>query len=253
MTDARILGHMVVRNELDRYLDHTVRWLQQITDEMHVHDDRSTDGTFERLGDLKVTATRRSPDEPSFMDHEARFRGAAWQAMRERLAPAVGDWILCMDADELLLGDYPGDARQALQDEIAAAEEDDTDAIAFEVAEAFRFEGDIPMLRVDGYWGSIMACRLVRWRQRPEGLFALTQLGGGSVPSNWRAPDGTSPNLTILHLGYVRAEDRVAKYERYKAASGHNPRHIESILGQPLLAPWAGQKLPAEMTHADTR
>lgn len=247
MTDARILGHMVVRNELDRYLEATVSWLASLVDDLHIHDDRSDDGTYEYLRDRGLSVSQRS-SAPTWAEHEGMFRARGWYQMNRALTPREGDWILCLDADELLLGTQPCDTRAVLAEEVAFAVARDISAITFDVGETYRFEGATPMIRVDGYWQHITACRLVAWR--PEGVFAVGRQGGGSVPRDWINFDYTSPTLALLHLGYARPEDRTAKYQRYFGTAGHNARHIESILTQPSLTPWTGQPLPVEVDVA---
>jgi hypothetical protein len=240
---TELVGHMVTRNELGRHLQPVLGWLQTLVDVVHVHDDRSTDGTFEWLQDQDVLLSRRDVTEPSFIESEGGFRQCAWWRMEELARPDDDAWVLCIDADELLLATRPDDdAVTALRAEIEAAEDGDTDAVVFDVAEVFRMEGTIPMVRVDGFWAKISACRLVRWRY--GGCFADRKEAPGSVPAGWGRQDGTSVNLGIVHVGYVRHDDRTQKYLRYRKGTGHNRQHIESILTQPLLTPWTGQALP---------
>lgn len=245
---TRIFGHMVTRNEYDRYLRDSLAWLQSFTDDVHVHDDISTDSTWGYLrNSTKVALSQRPPDESSFGEDESLFRGLAWQAMEMALEPTEDDWILCIDADEFLVGDRPDtDLRSALLEQIRYLADIDANSLTFEVAEVFDLperDGQIrPMVRVDGYWSEIAACRLVRWR--PDGTFTKRREGGGSVPTEWVEPHVVSLELRIMHLGYALAADRRAKYARYRASRGHNPHHVQSITTRPDLAIWNGQ-IPA--------
>jgi hypothetical protein len=246
MTEPRVIAHMVIRNELDRYLTGTIPWLRRIVgDDLHVHDDRSDDGSYEYLQDLGVHVTQRAPAEPSFLVHEGRFRQAAWRAMERAFAPADQDWILCLDADELLLCAQPrheNELRTVLDNEIRQAATENMGAIQLHVAEFFGIENGVPQMRTDGLWGQIEGIRLVRWRA--NGHLLDREESSGSVPNAWTAPARRSDDLIIGHFGYARAADVAAKYERYKACRGHARDHIESIRAQPELIPWTGQLAP---------
>lgn len=244
----RILGHMVTRNEVDRHLPAALSWLETLVDDTHVHDDCSTDGTWSFLRhETSVALSQRAPEDPAFINDESAFRAGAWQEMEQALRPVDGDWILCIDADEFLVADNPRDrAPFVLDDQVASANHDGNDSVTFPVAEVFDFENTEaesgPLIRIDGYWRSIEACRLVRWR--PEAHFTSRREGGGSVPAGWTAAAVVSPSLHILHFGYARHADRVVKHHRYRAGRGHNPHHVASILQRPDLTRWTGEIPP---------
>jgi hypothetical protein len=234
---TRIIGHMVTRNELGRYLTATIQWMREITDVQYVYDDRSIDGTFGHLQRAGVPASQRNPSDPSFEDDESAFRANAWQAMEEHHEPSPNDWILCVDADEFIVAPHPERTRDVLTETV---EQHRTHgAVTVAVNEVFGFDDDhTPLLRLDGYWGQITACRLVRWRYGAQ--FPTRTEGGGSVPAAWTTTATSIVDLSVMHLGYARASDREAKHARYRATSGHNPRHIASILEPPKLTRWEG-------------
>lgn len=236
---TRIIGHMVTRNEMGRYLAGTTRWLQEITDVQYVYDDRSIDGTFGFVQRAATPVGLRSQGDPSFEDDESAFRANAWRAMEMHHAPTPNDWILCVDADEFFVAPRPDATREALTDLVQRHH--DAGAVTFPVHEVFGFDDDhTPLLRVDGYWGQIEACRLVRWR--PHAEFAPRVQGGGSVPAGWAASAATD-DVAIMHLGYARATDRTTKHARYSKTAGHNPRHVSSILEPPKLVRWEGMRM----------
>lgn len=250
MTDYRILGHMVTHNEMDRYLTTTIPWLASLVDDIHVYDDRSFDGTFDYLQRAGVAVERRPQAAPSFSEDEGRFRGGAWQRMEARLRPGPRDWILCVDADEFVVPAIANAAsgRVELQTAIANARLSGRQAISFAVAEIFGFDGDgWPAQRVDGFWGSIRACRLVAWR---NGAYFPPRASGGSVPESWDHGHDPIPGLQILHLGYARQEDREIKSKRYLAARGHSLKHVMSILDTPTVVPWDGPESCAHLLGA---
>lgn len=234
---TRIIGHMVTRNELGRYLTGTIQWLREITDVQYVYDDRSIDGTFGHLQRVGVPASQRAASDPAFEDDESEFRSNAWRAMEERHEPSPADWILCVDADEFIVASRPEHTRNVLTETVEQHMR--AGAVTMAVNEVFGFDDDhTPLLRLDGYWGQITACRLVRWRYGAQ--FPKRTEGGGSVPADWATPATSIDDLTVMHLGYARASDRQAKHARYSATSGHNPRHVASILEPATLARWEG-------------
>jgi glycosyltransferase involved in cell wall biosynthesis len=236
---TRILGHMVTHNELGRYLPATLDWLVDICDTVVAYDDGSTDGTVDFLRASPVHLGCRPADAPSFSRDESALRAAAWKHLERVAQPQSTDWVLCIDADEFLVADDPAsDLNEEITDAVEEASRAGAQSISFEVAEVFDTSGPQPMVRTDGYWGEISACRLVRWRDK--GRFDPRREGGGSVPSSWISWRHMATRLHLLHLGYATPEDRKARFMRYSAGAGHNPRHITSILQPPSLVPWTG-------------
>jgi hypothetical protein len=247
-TDMRVIGHVVTRNEMDRWLKSALPWLFEICDgNVAVYDDQSDDDIETYAGQLGVSFLRRPDGMPSFSDNEGHFRWAGWQAMERAFRPRRGDWILAVDADELLVTNQAGcgldEVRLLLADAIGEAEERNQPSVSFEVAEVFAFDDmGWPLVRTDGYWGGITACRLAKWE--PQGIFDPRKEGGGSLPSSWSRAINAHEHLELLHLGYARPEDRIAKHHRYRTGTGHNRRHVESILGRPDLSYWIGMRPP---------
>lgn len=205
------MAHFVVRNEADRYLHECLAWTAQYVDHIHVYDDKSTDGTPFIADMVGAEVHVRPPDAPSFMDNESEFRQAAWESMQAK----EGDWILCLDADEFLTSS-PRPYAQDLSK-------------VFRVDEVWEIVDGIPKIRIDGYWDQITAARLVPWTN--ESQFNKQKMGCGSLPEIFsKSTFETLEEPRILHYGYATQADKEAKYRRYKGLSGHNPRHIESIL-----------------------
>lgn len=239
-----LIGHMVVRNEMGRYLPDTLAWLAELADgRLLVYDDQSTDGTAGYVSsEMRLPLAIRSDDTPSFSEDESAFREAAWRVLEQAYWPTTDDWILSIDADEFLVTNHPGGTSVHVSELIADATDNAT-AVTFPVAEVFgESDEKWPLLRTDGYWDRIQACRLVKWR--PGGTFHPRREGGGSVPSAWPKPNTTNQDLSILHYGYTTPEDRAAKHLRYRYGAGHNPVHIASIQRQPRLTKWTGMAPP---------
>lgn len=232
----RILGHMVVKNELGRYLRQSLEALCGICDAVMVYDDGSDDGTTEYLWGLVdrfgLWHVRRIDGRPSFAEDESRFRQDGWRFMGRALHADNTDWVLCLDADEVLVGDND-DVRQRLIDFVTI----NPYAVgSFPVREVFEVRNGRCFVRTDGFWGSITARRFVRYESLAE--FDPRAEGGGSIPSLPKTRTCTADGLEILHFGYARPEDREAKYTRYAAGKGHNRSHVQSILKRPSLVDW---------------
>lgn len=229
---SHVFSYMVTRNEAERYLAETVSDLVELTDGCLVYDDCSDDDTMEIARDFGALPIKRHAGIPSFLEDESAFRQAAWRSMEEIFRPEPGDWILTLDADEIV---FPY-GRSGLDMVIAEAISNQGTGVIMRVREMWN--PDMTHERIDGFWGSITALRLVAWR--PDGQFLPNTQGGGSVPfydvdtRTLRAWQKTN-KLEIHHFGYARQEDREAKYARYSQHPGHNKRHIASILQDGIL------------------
>jgi glycosyltransferase involved in cell wall biosynthesis len=224
----RIITLICARNEADRYLAECLEWNSRQCDELMLFDDCSTDDTFNIAYEAGAIVVERHASEPSFAEGEGAFRMAAWRSMEQVLLPETGDWIICLDADEFLIGD--------LQDFLSERRET---ALKIHVQECFGEIDGVPQIRKDGFWGDIWGARIGRYR--PGLQYAPISLGGGSLPQELSGEAVPVVGASILHYGYRRAEDRQRKYDSYTAHAGrHSTRHIESIITKPSLEPWSG-------------
>lgn len=240
-----VYGVMVTKNEAERYLAPTVAAFAAIVDGLLVYDDRSHDATVQIASALGADVQVRPETAPSFDEDEGKFRMAAWFALEVAFAPSPDDSVLSLDADEFLISKTGGDPADALQAVMALADAESCLHTELPVAELFSMDPK-PLVRVDGEWGRIRARRLCRW---PRSLSFSEKLNSGSiplVPGPMLRPGGPM----ILHAGYLRAEDREAKYKRYKAARlGHRRQHVESIRERGKLGA-LGVALPPEIIEA---
>lgn len=236
---------MVVRNEAQRYLEVVLTALVPHVDEVHVYDDLSSDDTVAMALANGARVTRRPPLVPSWAMDEGGFRQGAWWAMEEEMRPCPGDWILAIDADEILI--VPNDG---LTPAIAGAADQGACAVVVPIPEVFElvpaahhFRYALPMLRVDGFWKDLSAPRLVAYQE--GGTFKRQRLACGPVPQYAvKGPQLTDAHgVELLHLGYADPQDRRDKYQRYAGEPGHSSAHIDSILKTPWLVPWEGGTL----------
>lgn len=229
-----IYGVVVTKNESDRYLSQSLKRLSAIVDGLYVYDDQSEDDTTVVAESLGATVRVRSDDEESFSEDEARFRSNALRCMVSDLDIKRGDWILSLDADEMVYAEGP--QRDALE----RLTQGDPVAWRFPVREVFDVGPmSTPYIRVDGFWGDISGVRLFKYDG--DLSFRARGMGCGSVPTKFNKLAADADDVGILHFGYARQEDRVTKYARYFGAAGHSVKHIDSILRPPVLVRWDGQ------------
>ncbi len=243
---GRILGHLCIKNEADRYLAASLAWQIEFCDEIHVYDDRSTDQSVEVSHEFTDHVTVRPERSPSFMTHEGKFRQAAWKDFQNTLNPTPNDWVLTFDADEFLVSPNEPE-RDALERLVSMSRVERAVSWKLRVDEIFALEPDVPHRRTDGFWGQISAIRFFHYRMM--GQFANRVLASGSAPTYalQDPADATRMPLGILHYGYVNEADRQLKYDRYSSVlnNGHASSHIESILGAPTLAPLKHGRYPS--------
>lgn len=237
---------MVTKNEARRYLELALQAVCPVVDEMFVFDDRSTDETLDVAASYGCHTWQRPEHVPAFLEHEGRFRQAAWDRFCATVVPDAGDWVLAVDADEILLA--ANDARQTLLEAADHAQRRGEPARVIKIPEVFDVRCGWPYIRVDGWWGRIQGSRFFVYR--PDGVYADKPMACGSEPTY--IPSGRGEvieGLWLLHLGYAAKADRVEKYRRYSGRSGHGDTHVASILKEPDLARWYGPEVVGLHRH----
>lgn len=238
---TRVIGSIVIKNEMDRYLERCILHAKTFLDEIFVYDDRSTDGSAELCADLGCTVVTRPFDLASFIEHEGQFRYAAWKAFEEAMKPDNRTWVFSFDADEFMVASN-GDVETELFSVINKANKANMIGVILHFPEIFKIEDNQLFYRVDGFWNTVRGPRLFRYL--PNASWKNKPMGCGSEPTYVSAATSLNQNdLKVLHLGYARDEDKKSKYERYSSLEehGHNNSHIESIIEKPVLKLWEGQ------------
>lgn len=240
----RIFALTVGRNELGRYLTPMMMHLKGVVDGHFFYDDNSTDGTPLIAAEVG-TCVARPGNVPSFVENEGEFRGAAWAAFEEHMKPTIGDWVLVIDCDEFLVTDcLLGEVKRCLKAHLIRAIHSATPwdvGVDLNIHEVFDIaHNEVPLVRVDQLWGTIHAPRLFPYR--PDGFFTSGQFGVTAVPHYvMGGPWGNTEDVSILHFGYAKLEDRQLKYDRYNGGAGHLKAHIDSIMEPGELIPWEGR------------
>lgn len=232
----KVVANMVIRNEMDRYLQACILHHRPLVDEIFIMDDMSDDLNPALLKEWGVDHIALRPvNQPSFIQNEAAFRQAGWDRMVEVLKLEAGDWVLGIDADEFMVGVPPRGLA-------AAADVQSFDSIMFSIPEMYQI--DPPLERADGYWGSITGLRMTKY-QTGDQNFPWAGMGCGVFPAY--APQGRvwyeliEHYGRILHYGYANEQDREEKFARYaNNDNNHAGGHINSILNAATTVPWLG-------------
>lgn len=224
-----IIAQMVGRNESERYLEEVLDRLSKQVDLIIFTDDCSTDNTKEIAANY---AEVFQTPEPLFTSHEGKLRAFAW-AQLDRFAN-VGDWVVAIDCDEKLYHVNDKPIKEVL------------DSSPYDVVNVrFYHMWNETQYRVDKLWTPNNSSRIFRYVE--NGGFANKELACGSEPTyvlNWLRSSNywVNSGLVMQHLGYIRDEDKYAKYERYSQIDGgkfHQGDHIKSIIDKdPVLINW---------------
>lgn len=222
---------MLVRNEAGRYLEKVLSHAARYIDQAVILDDASEDNTvevcYQALQGIPLTLV--SNRESSF-HHEVILRKQLWD-----LAVAANpDWILILDADEIFEERAAKELRQ-----LAANPE--VEVYYFRLYDMW----DEKHYREDVYWRAhhfyrpFMARYIpgfpYRWQETPQHC--------GRFPCNITELKGATSTLRVKHLGWMRPEDRLAKYYRYKkldplARYGVREQYLSILDPKPRLIPW---------------
>lgn len=227
----RVTLSMVVRNEENRYLERMLKSLAGHIDGAVIIDDASTDGTAAMCQallpgiPLKIVQNTQS----MFAD-EISLRKKQW----EETILTNPQWILNLDADEILEESFWDTAHEVIDDPGRFS-------CSFRLYDMWTDS----QYREDAYWNSHNTGRtfLIRYQPGFPYRWHETPQHCGRFPVNCGEPEQDGPLYRVQHLGWSSAVDRALKYKRYKkldpgAVYGIEQQY-ESILDQnPRLLEW---------------
>lgn len=229
-----LVANMVVRNEVDRYLEQVLEDLKLYVDKIVITDDCSTDDTVEIC--KQYTPHVYVNDEPLFCVNEGALRQKSIDNLGRHATP--GDWVLAIDADEIVWS-----TKKPIMELIRTTK---YDVIALEFINMWT----PTHYRVDKLWKPALCTKLFRFMR--NGVIKDRKLACGSEPTyvdkaikmgRWMKDSG----LKIQHLGYMDDEDKKAKYDRYMAIDGgkyHSGPHLKSIMDTHVeLLPWEFERI----------
>jgi hypothetical protein len=214
--------------EADRYLPEVLDRAFIVSDTITCVLDPAATGAEESVAREFTDCVEQTPSY-SWGAHEGKFRQFAWETMEWHTQPDLDDYVLVLDADELIVDTDP------IQ---KAAREHQGRRLGFTFYEMF----SMTSYRVDGHWKPYVAWIMIPYRR--EGRVRDRAMASGREPTyatSVRRVD--APIASVLHYGYARAEDRKAKHDRYMEIDGgkyHSLEHLKSIMYPPQLKEWEG-------------
>jgi hypothetical protein len=224
---------MLVRNESERYLENVLAHAVQYIDQAVILDDASDDHTVEICNRLfaqkEIPLIIASNQKPSFQN-EILLRKQLWQMTLE----TNPDWIIALDADEIFEDKVVPELKKL-------ASRNNIDVISFRLFDMWADN----YYREDAYWSAHKYYRPFmvryipgfnyRWQETPQHCGRLPY----NIPNLRVEP---SP-LRLKHLGWLRPQDRLQKYYRYKkldpeARYGIAEQYNSILDPSPNLIPW---------------
>ncbi|MGI9861897.1 glycosyltransferase [Moorella naiadis] len=221
----KLTAMMIVRNEAGRYLERCLKSLSAYTDEIVILDDASSDATPELCASFPAVKLYRR-ETSLFLIDEARLRQELW----DYTAATSPEWILALDADELLEDRAAGELPCLLRQDLFPA-------VGFRLFDCW---GGEDYYRVDGLWSPWLrgfSIYLVKYQPHLPAAWPAQAFHCGRLPLAYRRLPYLESDLRIKHLGWANPAEIRPKYER---AVGRDPtfkyqprEHYESILWPP--------------------
>lgn len=222
---------MLVRNEANRYLEQVLQQVVQYADHIVILDDASEDETVEicRRCLHGVPATIVSNPTSEF-HNEIHLRKQLW----DMAVATKPDWILILDADEIF-------ERRALCMLHLLLLNPDADGYAFRLYDMWSESH----YREDQYWQAHHYFRpfLVRFKPDYRYVWRETPQHCGRLPANITDTRVIRSMLRVKHLGWIRPQDKLDKFYRYKkldpaARYGIAEQYLSILDPRPTLLPW---------------
>ncbi|MCM3786332.1 glycosyltransferase family 2 protein [Neobacillus mesonae] len=227
---GKITLSMIVRNEMGRYLERALIKHRPWIDQAVIIDDGSVDGTPELCEELlQGVPLVLIRNKQSHFSDEVSLRKQQWEAAVQ----AGADWILNLDADEIL-DDSFGEGRYEMT-------KGQHKAVYFRLFDMW----NETHYREDPYWRAHQTYRpfMVKLNPALTYIWKETPQHCGRFPLNIFEFPYICHHARIQHYGWARREDRLHKYVRYRkldpeAKYGWKEQY-ESILDmEPVLVPW---------------
>lgn len=228
----RLTLSMIMKDEAGRHLRAVLESAKEYVTDAVIIDDGSKDNSVNLCKEILVGIPLKIiTNDISKFSNECSLREQQWN----ETVKTKPDWILILDADEIFETNF----KKNVHDMIANSK---ADVYLFRLYDFW----DSTHYRDDNYWQAHRYYRpfLIRYKPDMTYTFKQTPQHCGRLPleiSNY--PNQVLSDLRLKHYGWVRAEDRLEKYERYKlldpgARYGWKEQY-ESILDiSPHLVEW---------------
>lgn len=200
----KITLSMIVKNEEGRYLYKVLNSLIGHIDEAVIIDDGSCDNTINICREiLKSIPLHIIQNEKSMFSSEAELRKKQWN----ETIKTNPDWILNLDADEILEDRFWDEAQELINDP-------NCDLYCFRLYDMW----SETHYREDEYWNahSIFRPFLMRYQPNFNYIWKETPQHCGRFPINIFSFPKITSEFRVKHLGWISKEDRIEKYKRYQ-------------------------------------
>jgi glycosyltransferase involved in cell wall biosynthesis len=199
----RITLSMIVKNEEGRYLSRVLNRLNGHIDEAVIIDDGSTDHTINicraKLRDIPLHIIQNGK---SMFENEWALRKKQW----DETIKTNPDWILNLDADELLDNSFWETAGELINNR-------DCDIYCFRLYDMW----DETHYREDDHWNAHKSYRPFLLRYQPDFHYTWkeTPQHCGRFPGNTSSFERADCQSRIKHMGWATKETRAEKFKRY--------------------------------------
>lgn len=201
----KIHGMLLVRNEVDRWLDKYIKQMQYLCDTMTVLDDSSTDGTAEMLKEAGFDVY--TCPKSLWGINELEQRQKLWDLTLKFIDVKEDNIILCLDADELFVESHLPFIKYVLKNLPSGV-----DAAGFKLHDMW----SDTHYRQDQFWQAHFHYwpMAVRYDPNKKYFWNNKPLHCGRFPQN-AASQMIPTQIPLLHMGWSRESDRIKKYSRY--------------------------------------
>ena len=186
-----------------KYLPRLMKQLKDISDEIVILDDYSTDGSYEWL--VKETKTPIKPFHVLRQKDLVYSGGRDWNMIHSFVAPLKPDWVLMIDVDELIEESQAFRIREL-------AETSGRDILGWSFPFYYLWN-DEQHYRDDGVYHNTRVIRLLRYLpyMKPPQRATHTTM----VPDELDRRMLPVADVRMWHFGYMLSEDRQAKFDFY--------------------------------------
>ncbi|MCC2248394.1 glycosyltransferase family 2 protein [Virgibacillus sp. AGTR] len=227
----KITLSMIMKNEASRYLKKVLLQHRDFIDSAVIIDDGSEDNSIEVCKQILAgIPTHIVQNKRSTFANEVELRKQQW----EETIKTKPDWILNLDADELLEDKATNEIRELIN-------QSDIDLYSFRLYDMW----DEEHYRDDNYWQSHLCYRpfLLRYQPNFDYQWKKKRFHCGRFPANiYHLPNAIS-RLRIKHFGWTNAKERQQKYNRYleldpDSEFGWNEQYQSILDAHPRLIKW---------------